>query len=282
MTGMGIARDQIDGISYTFEARSVNHRYCEVFVKLPSRLQSIEYLIVQHVKKRIQRGKLDIFLQFEDNHRFEPNLVSLKKYKQFLLSLQKNLQLEGPITLDHVLQNSHMWVEKSVDAEKLWTRLKKILDECLDKLIAMRQAEGKRLMTEIKKHLVFVEKICGKVKKQSPLLVTNYKKKLEVRIAQLLGGVQIETQRLAQEVAMMADRWDITEEIERLQSHFKQMKKVIEEGKPCGRTIDFLIQEMNREWNTIGSKSPDTSVSHDIVSAKAEMERMREQVQNIE
>jgi len=282
MTGMGSARGVVDDSTYSFEIRSVNHRYCEVFVKLPTRLQSLEYLIIQHVKKKIQRGKIDVWLQLEEKGARLPNSKALKNYRDFILSIKKELKLEGPLTLDHILQSSSLWMDRSLDAEKLWLPLKKILDTALDKLIAMRAAEGKRLIQQIRSHLKLVEKFHERIQKQAPQIVANYQKKLQGRVQTLLNGIQMDPQRLAQEVALTADRCDITEELERLTSHFVQMKKVLDEGKPCGRTLDFLIQEMNREWNTVGSKSPDTTVAHDIVNAKSEMERMREQVQNIE
>lgn len=284
MTGMGRARGPILQSHYIVEIKSVNHRYCEVFVRLPNRLQSLEHLIVQSVKKRISRGKIDVWIGEEksEDTTLPFNEKALQAYFVFLEKIRKKYKLKEEISLSHLLGGSTFWTGRSEEAEKLKPGVKKLIDLALDDLISMRTKEGQHLAKDLEGHVKILEKLQGQVGSKKEDVVNAYQAKLKVRIEKLLADVQVDQDKLANELAFFADRCDINEELERLTSHFSKVREIMKGSEPCGRPLDFLIQEMNREWNTIGSKSADPILAHLIVEAKSQMEKMREQVQNIE
>ncbi len=287
MTGMGRssgARKKKGVPNFVVEVRSVNHRFCEVSVKLPSRFQALEYLIVQEVKKKITRGKIDVWLGEEkgEGQTFGLNEASLKAYYQLLKQASSLLKLKEEVGLAHLQQGSSFWMGRSETPEEIWPLVKKGLEEALKNLLAMRVQEGKALSLQISERLDFLDSIRQEIFKKRDECVQALKEKLSARIQKLLSDVEVDQNKLANEIVFFADRTDITEEMERLESHSAQIRLFLKKKEPCGRQLDFLIQEMNREWNTIASKSQSASISQQVVTAKSEMEKIREQIQNIE
>lgn len=284
MTGMGRIKGLIDSAHFIVETRSVNHRYCEVSVRLPGRLAPLEFQIVQFVKKKIARGKVDIWVGEEKggSDDFSFNDKMLTGYYTLLCQIRKKLKIAEPVSLTHLQQGASYWMSRSFDPQKYWPGLKKLVEKSLGDLIKMRGKEGAALQKNIESRLKVLEGLKQTVALKSEEIFGLYKKKLEGRIEKILGGVEVDSGKLANEVAFYADRSDMSEELERLASHFSQMRQLIRSATPSGRALDFLIQEINREWNTIASKSQDASLSHQAVTAKGELEKVREQVQNIE
>ncbi len=284
MTGMGRAAGPIDSAHFIVESRSVNHRYCEVSVRLPGRLQALEFQIVQLVKKKISRGKVDIWIGEEkgEAEQFPFNDKLLKGYYDFLSKVRKKMKIAEPITLTHLQQGASFWMSRGFDPQKYWPKLKKLVEKSLTALTVMRAKEGSALQKNIEARLKVLEELKSRVETKKEEVFVLTKNKLEVRIQKILNGIEVDPGKLANEVAFFADRSDISEELERLASHFTQMRQLIRGAEPSGRSLDFLIQEINREWNTIASKSQDASLAHYAVTAKGELEKVREQVQNIE
>lgn len=283
MTGMGRARGKV-GSAYLFaEVKSVNHRYCEVNVRLPGRLQLFELSLVASAKKRINRGKLDITV-FDDKDTTEVsyNPKALKAYYLFLKSIKKDLKFTEPITLTHIQNGMSFWLTKDSDVGKLGPALIALVNKALDQLMLMRAKEGSELTKQLKKRVAYVRSLKALVSAERQQIEVMAKEKLRQRIEKILEHVDVDPGKLANEVAYLIERADVTEELDRLDSHFKQMEAELNSKKPVGRSLDFMIQEMNREWNTIASKSQNTNIAKQVIEAKAEMEKIREQVQNIE
>lgn len=282
MTGMGQAKAKIFGSQFTVDIKSVNHRYCDVSVRLPHRYSLFEIPLITLVKEKIQRGKVDVMVYEEKGvEKLEGNSESIKDYFLFLKKLQKQFKMTEPIGIAHLQAGSQFWMRDSSDARKDWVPLKKVVVQALDSLLDMRKREGNNLKTNLQSRLKTLRVLQSQAEERRETVLLSYKQKLTARISKLLE-TDVDQARLAQEVAFLADRADITEELERLKSHFTQMEVLLNAKDPVGRQMDFLIQEFNREWNTIGSKSPDAIIAQSVVMAKTEIEKIREQVQNIE
>lgn len=283
MTGMGKARAKLGKSYLRVELKSVNHKYCEVYTRLPQRFQSLEPLMTQLIKKTCGRGKIDLWLgEDRGSGEMELNKKALKSYHKFLKEIKSELKLNEGITLSHLQSGSSYWMTKEVDIKKEWPQIKKIVEAALEDLLKMRLREGKNLKRFVLAQVKKMEQLLSKLKAHKSQVFNKWKEKFEKRIQKILNDIEVDPGKLANEVAFYAERTDITEECDRLQSHFSQVKKLLNSSGPCGRPLDFLIQEMNREWNTIASKSQNVSIAHWVVEAKSEMEKMREQVQNIE
>lgn len=301
MTGMGRARGKAGSSHFLVEIKSVNHRYCEVQTRLPHSLSSLELPIVQLVKKTIHRGKVDVWIGEEKGGEAglalnEKNKKALFGYWRFLNGVRRHLKLAESVTLAHLQAGAPFWMGSPPGAEKIGPALKRLIIRALAELNRMRKREGENLRVNIASRLKLIEELAQKTALNKEGIVQQNKMKLESRIQRLLSGMEavaapagpvapalpVDAGKLAMEVAFIADRSDITEELERLSSHFGQARKLLKSLKPVGRPLDFLIQEMNREWNTIASKTQNAEAAQTVVSAKCEMEKIREQVQNIE
>lgn len=283
MTGMGRARGKIGPSFFLVEVKSVNHRYCEVSTRLPSRYQIFEHAITTLVKKKVSRGKIEISLfeeKKEGDIRFDA--TALKNYWRFLNKVRSDLKIAEPVGLAHLQAGSSLWMTRETPAEKDLAPVKKLVEKALLNLLEMRRKEGANLKKEIEGRLKKLVSLKFMVMQKREEVVVAAKDRLNKRLEKLMSGVEVDPARLAAEVAVMADRSDISEEGERLSSHFAQMQTLMNRGVPSGREIDFLIQEINREWNTMASKSQDAPIAHWVVEAKAELEKIREQIQNIE
>jgi uncharacterized protein (TIGR00255 family) len=287
MTGFGAASAKRGGEEISVEIRSVNHKFCEVKVRLPRELLALEQDAVRLVKKRLARGGVEVTLRRSaDRSAVAPrvDLPLARAYQQAYQSLQGALGLGGSVPLETLVAAEGVLVldECSADLDSARAALATAMDGALDSLTAMRQQEGDALARDIAARLTAVQEWLLKLHKLAPQSVDGYRARLEERIREITRGMAIDPGRLAQEVALFADRVDITEEFTRLASHLEQMRALTGSSEPAGRKMDFLVQEMNREVNTIGSKAQNAEIAGGVVEMKAEIERMREQVQNVE
>ena len=289
MTGYGSISLQQGNRTYLIEVKSVNHRYCDVNVKIPSQYGFLENEIKKFIKERFSRGRFDVYLdidELEGNSRkisFDHALAA--RYLKELKELGTELGIETPIDLFSLIKLPEVIkIEKEPeDQEEIIQSVQKTLELALTQLEEMRKKEGELLRQEILTILNRIQAATLRISERAPLIPVEYKKNLQERVRNLLENtLEVDEARLLQEVAIFAERMDITEELARLNSHLTQFYKLTESEEPVGKRLDFLIQEMNREVNTIGSKANDALVSQEVVEIKTEMERMREQVQNIE
>ncbi len=288
MTGYGRGESTGAGRTFIVEAQSLNHRYLEVRARVPRRLTSLEHRVHAEVQRRFARGRFDLTvserLAGERPRHLRVDQGLAAAYVDALRQLQSIGGLGGEVTLDHLVAQRDLLIhdeeEESIDAA--WADIRPALGAALDALEAMRVREGRALETEIAAHLGAVESVLGGVQERVPRVVRAQKERLQARLAELMDGRPLDPGRLEQEAAVLADRADVSEECARLRSHLAQFRGLLGEGGSQGRRFDFLLQEMNREANTIGSKSADAEIGHLVVTMKAELEKIREQVQNVE
>lgn len=288
MTGYGRGEAQEEGKEVHVEIKTVNHRYCDIFIKMPRQLSFLEDKVRDVVSKTFSRGKIDVYVSFEDMSE-ESNSVLLdeglaKTYIKALEQLRDKFNLVDDISVSLVSKLPEVLKVEKVekDEEKLWQLLKTALEGALDSVVRMRESEGEQLSKNLLERAGYIESILKEIALRAPFVVHEYKQKLEARIRELLEQQTIDENRLAAEVAIFADRCSIDEELVRLASHVNQFKDTLGMDQPVGRKLDFLIQEMNREINTIGSKANDLSITKNVLEMKSEIEKMREQIQNIE
>jgi uncharacterized protein (TIGR00255 family) len=286
MTGYGKGEARCDDRRFVVEVRSVNHRYCDITLRLPRRYALLEGEIRKAVAGRVSRGKVDLTLAMEGGEvapaALEVNEPLADAYYAVICSLKKRLGLGGDITVRDVVSVPDIitFKEEAPDIEKERPLIEEAINSALDRLEEMKRAEGDALAREIFGRLDRIGRAIDDVERRAPEVVELCKKRLSERVGGL--GYQVDEGRLAQEVAFFADRSDISEELVRLRSHLEQFRAICEAPEPSGRKLDFLIQEINREINTVGSKGSDALISQSVVEVKAELEKIREQVQNIE
>jgi uncharacterized protein (TIGR00255 family) len=269
------------------EIKTVNNRYGEVSIKMPRSFMAYENDVRKAVAGRVKRGKADLFIQWEPaaGEAMVPpiNHVAAKGYHQAFLDLAHELHVSAEIPLSLIISQKNVLQEATSEEQgDLLPVLLKSVEQALNGLDLMRMREGEALQIDLKARRSDLAGLVAQVRERSPLVVNEYQQKLQQRLDKLLSGVEMDPQRLAQEVALLADRCDITEELVRLESHFVQFDDTLILKEPVGRKLDFLMQEINREVNTIGSKANDAAITTLVVQMKAELEKMREQVQNIE
>ncbi|NLV75731.1 MAG: YicC family protein [Tissierellia bacterium] len=289
MTGFGRG-ESIDGAySFSVEIRSVNHRYNDIIVKMPKHINYLEEKIKAYIKGKINRGRVEVNICFEyiDDAALDVkvDIPLAKAYRDALDKLTDELNIEDDVNLCNLLNFPDIikTERKDLNEDKIWNCLRFAIEEALNGVMDMRVKEGLVLKSDLETQLNSMYDIINKIEDRSSLVVTEYKNKLESRIKEILDiDCNIDEERLAYEVAFFADRSDINEEIIRLKSHIKQFLNSLTEKEPVGRKLDFIIQEMNREINTIGSKANDVLISNHVVAIKSQLEKMREQVQNIE
>ncbi|CEP47035.1 YicC/YloC family endoribonuclease [Paraclostridium sordellii] len=289
MTGFGRGEYKNDNYHFIVECRTINHKYVDINVRLPRKISFLEDKIRNIVKDYVKRGRVDLYIKLdligsEDvNLKFDEKLAS--QYVNILNNIKSTFDLNDDITVMNIAKFPDIikCEEKEEDADLLWEMLKLALEESLKNLKEMRCEEGIKLSNDIDTRCDLLKDYIEDIDKYSYNVVNEYKEKLNSRIAEILENPSlIDENRLAQEVAIYADKCSITEEIVRFKSHITQLKKAIHKDESIGRKIDFLIQEMNRETNTIGSKSSDLNITNLVVEIKSELEKIREQIQNIE
>lgn len=288
MTGFGRGEAGASGRAYTVEVHSVNHRFLEVRCRLPRRLQGLEPKVQQALQGRFARGHFEVTVQEKDlgggSRRLSLDTALAREYVGLLRGLQADLGLPGEVSLGLVASQRELIAIEEAEApvEEAWEALSPALETALRELAAMRRQEGEALVGVLNRELAAIEAIQGRILQRAPEAVAAQRDRLRARIAELLDGRELDPGRLEQEVAILADRADITEECDRLRSHLAQFRATLAQAGPQGRRLDFLLQEMGREANTTGSKSADAALAHEVVELKAALERLREQVQNLE
>ena len=288
MTGYGRGEAVLNGRSITVEVRSVNNRYLDCSVKLPRLYIFAEDAIKSRVQNSISRGKVDVFVTL-DNTQGEQVVISVNQpvadsYYQALTALRDQYKLKDDISVSLLSRfQDVLLVEKSQeDVEAVAQDICAVLDTAVADFTAMRQREGERLAEDIRSRAAMITALLAKVEERSPQTVSEYRTKLQNRMQEVLENTQLDESRILTEAAIFADKIAVDEETVRLHSHLAQLDEMLSGGVPVGRKLDFLIQEFNREANTIGSKCSDLEISRIVVDIKAEIEKIREQVQNIE
>lgn len=288
MTGFGRGENSQDGMEFTVEIKTVNHRYSDIFVRMPRQIGFLEDKVRDLVGKAISRGKIDVYITYF-NYGDDAKLVTMdeglaKTYISAAESLRDKFHLKDDITVSLIARYPDVLkVEQAKeDEDLLWAMLKVATEKALETLIIMRQTEGEGLKYVLLDRADYVESIVAEIEKRAPEIPKEYKLKLTARIKDLLDQQPLDENRLATEVAVFADRCSIDEELVRLASHIGQLREALSMDQPVGRKLDFLVQEMNREINTIGSKANDLSITKNVVEIKSEIEKIREQIQNIE
>ncbi|MGO8766715.1 MAG: YicC/YloC family endoribonuclease [Limisphaerales bacterium] len=290
MTGYGRGECARDGFKITVEMGAVNRRQSEISVNLPRELEMLEAQVRDIINARVARGRVSARVSI---HATEGNIsagMHINKrlagaYAAELGKLARQLKLSGGISLDHILRAPGVFQsdEELVEAENIWPAVEKALKQAMEALLKMREREGSHLQKDLETRIADMRKAVGKIEKQAPQTAENYRQQLLERIRNAgIENVAPDDERLMKEIVLFADRSDITEELTRLQSHFQQFEDCRKSKEPVGRTLDFLAQEMNREINTIGSKANDAMISREVVVLKAELEKFREQAQNVE
>jgi len=289
MTGFGRGEHVTPSGRYLCELQSVNHRYLEVRSRLPRRLAGLDLLIQRAVQGRFARGRIDVTLT-EELPDGEPRRVRLNRtlaleYLSAFKALQAELGLPGEVTLEFLCSQRDLFEVEGDEAgspEADWPEIQAALERAMEGVAEMRRDEGRALKAALLGHLDQVEAILAGIIARAPEVVRSYKNRLEIRLQRLLEGKTVDPGRLEQEVALLADRSDIAEEVARLTSHLGQFRESIGQQGPHGRRSEFLLQEMQREANTIGAKANDAKISQDVIALKSTLEQLREQVQNVE
>lgn len=291
MTGYGRAEAVLGGRKYVVEIKSLNHRYLELSLRIPANLLPLEMEIKKKINEHLIRGKIDITIRretysgIEGSRLLEVNLPLVKNYYDLLIQLKDLFNLKEDITLDMMAGLKDVFIPLETLEDEitvLWEGLAGVLSNAIAALIDMRQKEGEVLGQDLTARLYLINEHLDEIDARAPQIVLEYQKRLVARIRELMDGMVIDESRLSQEVAIMAEKSDITEEIVRFRSHIKQFFEMLKSPEAMGRKVDFLIQEMNREVNTIGSKSSDAQVSCHVIEIKSELAKLREQVQNLE
>ena len=288
MTGYGRAREMLHKRDITVEVRSVNNRYLDCTVKMPRMYGFAEDAVKQHVQKAISRGKVDVFITVDasaaDVAKVTVNRELATQYAAALGELAEVCGTEPHVTPETLSRFPDVLTvtKADEDLETVSADLCAVLDEALQAYNAMRAVEGAKLAEDIGNRLTYIENYTSQVEKRSPETVAEYRAKLTARMQEALQGTTIDEQRILTEAAIYADKVAVDEETVRLRSHVAQLRTMIASDEPMGRKMDFLIQEVNRESNTIGSKCNDVAIAQVVVGLKAEVEKMREQVQNVE
>ena len=288
MTGFGRCEVMSGPRKFTVELKSVNHRYLDVNIRMPKKLNFFEASIRSLLKQYAGRGKIDVFITYEDT---SENQVSLNynaflaaEYLRYFRQMEDEFGLENDVRVSTLLRCPEVITmeEQSEDEEELWSGLKEALEGAFEQFVETRTTEGENLKRDIMDKLGGMEKVVAVIEEHSPEIVAVYREKLEAKVGELLKDTQIDESRIAAEVIIFADKICTDEEVVRLKSHISHMRSTLGEAEGVGRKLDFIAQEMNREANTILSKANDLEVSNCAINLKTEIEKVREQIQNIE
>ena len=287
MTGYGRANLSKDLREYQIEIKSVNHRYLDVSIKMPRQISYLEETIKREVAAKVKRGKIDVFVTFENNSLEGKEIkINTELAEAYINELKKLAEKENILADIQVTDISKypdvLNIQNNQDDETIKKEVLKTVKIATDSLVQMRQIEGQKIAEDLLLRLDKIQLKVNKISKLSTGLIEEYVVKLEERIKQILKDQEIDPSRLAQEVVIYADKCSIQEEVTRLNSHISQFKMLLNSNEAIGKKLDFIIQEMNRETNTIGSKANNLEITNDVIDLKTEIENIREQVQNIE
>ncbi len=288
MTGFGRAVKEIEGYVITVELKSVNHRYFEFNSRIPRQYGFIDDKIKSYINSKVSRGKVDCYIGIEalntEAAEVVVNNTLASAYVKALKELEETYELKSDYGASTVSRFPDVLVVKKAeeDEEKLWSCVKEVADEAIVKFVEMRSVEGEKMFEDINSRCDYILDCVSYIESRSPETVKEYNDKLVERVHELIGDASLDEARIIQEVAIYADKVAVAEETVRLRSHISQLKEFISSDEPVGRKADFLVQEINREANTIGSKANDVDIARKVVDVKAEVEKIREQIQNIE
>lgn len=288
MTGFGRCEIMENDRKFTVELKSVNHRYLDVNIKMPKKFGFFESSIRALLKEYIQRGKVDVFVSYEDyteeNFALKYNEDVAASYLKYLNQMAETFGLEKDIRVSTLSRYPEVFTmeEQNIDEKELWTILEKALRGACSQFVDSRIAEGERLAADLKEKLNTMLSYVDFIEERSPVILSEYKKRLTEKISELLEDRQIDESRILTEVTIFADKICVDEETVRLRSHVESTRSALEEGGSIGRKLDFIAQEMNREANTILSKTTDLEISDVGINLKTDIEKVREQIQNIE
>ena len=288
MTGFGHAEKVTEQCRITVEMKSVNHRYLDLNIKMPRRFNMLEGQVRNLMKQYMQRGKVDVFITYENytsnDYTLKYNNELAAEYLSYLNQMAEEFHLENDVRVTTLSRYPEVLTmeEQSVDEEELWSGLEKAMKGACEQFVQTKTTEGENLKKDIIGKLDGMLEVVARVEERSPQIVAEYREKLETKVKELLGDTQIDEGRIAAEVVIFSDKICTDEEVVRLKSHIKHMKETLEQTEGIGRKLDFIAQEMNREANTILSKANDLEVSNYAIDLKTEIEKVREQIQNIE
>jgi len=288
MTGFGRSEGETSLGKVFVESRSVNHRYCDINIKLPRRLTPFEARIKELIRSQVSRGRIDVSLKLdtggEEKVQLNVDFHLAEQYYRALQTLKETLQLKDKITLGLLAGAKDLITatEESIDLEPYWEEIVPILKRSLQDMDEMKRLEGESLAQDLRQRLERIAQELENIKQQYRFHLDAYQDRLHERLRSLLGGIEVDSYRLQQEIAFLAERTDVTEEIVRAESHLSQFFALLEADEPVGRKMDFYLQELNREVNTVSAKANVAEMSQRVVEVKAELEKIREQVQNIE
>jgi len=290
MTGYGKAEGVVADRRFTVEMKSVNHRFLEISLRMPQALFPLEAEIKRRMGEKFSRGKIDVSIRADGNGdvgsetRLALNMPLVRNYVSLLNHLKEEFNISEEISFAAItsLRDVFTAVEIVEETADLWGGFSPILDEAIENIVEMREKEGTSLTADLRNRLRAISALLEGIDLRVPAVVAEYQRRLSERIKELTNGMALDESRLLQEVAIMAEKSDITEEIVRFRSHIEQFYDLLAGGDAAGRKIDFLLQEMGREVNTIGSKSSDVEIARSVVEIKSELAKLREQAQNIE
>ena len=288
MTGFGRAKKQIGGFDVTVEIKSVNHRYFEFSCRIPRSYNFLEEKLKNFLSQKISRGKVEVSVLIDDLNQnstvVEINREYADAYIKALNDLSKEYKLKNDLKVSTLANNAEMFKVKrvAVEDEVIEAAVMPVLQEAAESFIAMRSVEGERLLKDVTDRTDFILSKVEFVEARSPETVNAYKEKITQKIKEMLSDNTVDEQRVLTEVAIFADKVAVAEETVRLRSHIKQFNSLLLSDEAVGRKLDFIVQEMNREANTIGSKAQDIEIAHTVVDIKSEIEKIREQIQNME
>ena len=288
MTGFGRAKNQINGFDITVEIKSVNHRYFEFSCRMPRAYNFLEEKIKSYLNQKISRGKVEVSILVDDLNQnstvVEINREYADAYIKALGELSKEYKLKNDVKVSTLANNSEMFKirRQQIEDDVIEAAIMPVLEEACNNFISMRSVEGERLLKDVISRTDYILSKVEIIEARSPETVAAYQEKITNKIKDLIGDNTVDEQRILTEVAIFADKVAVAEETVRLRSHIKQFAGLLESDEPVGRKLDFIVQEMNRETNTIGSKAQDIEIAHIVVDIKSEIEKIREQIQNME
>lgn len=288
MTGFGRCLESVDGKTIIVEIKSVNHRYFEFSSRVPRSCGYLDEKLKSFIQGKVSRGKIDVGVSIQSDgvsdEKIEVNSEVAKGYITALRSANEELGLEDDLTLSRIMRLPDIFDVKKIeeDEETVWNEVKLVAEKALERFVAMRESEGKKMREDILSRLDYITELVEKIEKKSPETTEKYRKKLFDKISEVLKDTNVDEQRILTEAAIFSEKTAVDEETVRLRSHINQCREMLSMNEAVGRKLDFLIQEFNREANTIGSKCQDIEITKVVVDLKSEIEKIREQVQNIE
>ena len=288
MTGYGRSQQTLDGREILVEIKSVNHRYFEFSARVPRAYGYLEEKLKSFLQGKVSRGKIEMGVTIYNiegkDALIEVNSSIAKGYVDALRKANESLELKDDITLSNLIRLPDIFnvIKNTEDEEVIWNDVKIAAEEALNNFVSMRETEGLKMREDVEQRLDYIEKLVGKVEERSPMVTEAYRERLYNKLSEILNDKKIDEQRILTEAAIFSEKTAVDEETVRLKSHINQFRSLLEINEPVGRKLDFLIQEFNRESNTIGSKAQDVEITKIVVELKSEIEKIREQIQNIE